>query len=87
MKDKFNIDMPTKVISSYKTSIQARAKKGPGKKRGRKPGQTAAALIAVVPVAPAKGGGISLDDIRAVKELANRLGADKLSELAAVLAR
>lgn len=86
MKDKFNIDMPTKVISSYKTSIQARAKKGPGKKRGRKPGQTAAALIAVVPVA-AKGGGISLDDIRAVKELANRLGADKLSELAAVLAR
>jgi hypothetical protein len=33
------------------------------------------------------GGGISLEDIRAVKQLADRIGADKLQELAAVLAR
>ena len=34
-----------------------------------------------------KDGGVSLDDIRAVKAVVDRLGADKVQELAAVLTK
>lgn len=83
LKKTFGIDMDPKVISSYKTSILSK-KKG---KKGRK--KTAAATetpqMAAAPVSHA--GGITIDDIRAVRELAYRIGADKVRQLAEVLAK
>lgn len=83
LKKTFGIDMDPKVISSYKTSILSK-KKG---KRGRKKMATSmgAPQVAVAPVA--RAGGITIDDIRAVRELANRIGADKVRQLAEVLAK
>ena len=39
------------------------------------------------PVAKATAGGVTLDDIAAVKALVQRMGADKVQQLAAVLAK
>lgn len=74
VKKKFDLDMETAVISSYKTSI---TKKEAGK----------SAIIRRPVAAPAAVGGISLDDIKAVKDLAERIGADNLQQLATVLAK
>jgi hypothetical protein len=75
LKKEFNIKMDPTVISTYKSSI---LRKGPIKKAG-KPGR---------PAAPAKSlsGNISFEDIRAVKALADRIGIEKLRQLADVLA-
>lgn len=83
LKRQFGIDMTTKLISVYKTTITSK-KTG---KRGRKKMATSAAgtQAAAAPVARAKG--ITIDDIRAVRELASRIGAEKLWELAEVLAK
>lgn len=84
LKKQFSIDMDTKVISSYKTSILSK-KKG---KKGKKVRGSQATTPQTSPAAPvSRSGGITLDDIRAVKELADRLGADKLRQLAEVLAK
>jgi hypothetical protein len=47
-------------------------------KRGRKGKKRAARVVA---------GSISIEDIQAVKQLADRLGAEKVAQLAAVLAK
>ena len=73
LETEFGIDMDTKMISSYKTSL-----KGAGKSAAiRKPGRPAAAPLAA--------DGIALDDIRQVKEVLDRVGAEKVRQLAAVL--
>jgi hypothetical protein len=72
--------MDNTLISTYKTTL---SKKAAGQSAvTRKPAAKPAA-----PAAPAPNSGITLEDIKAVKELADRLGADKVKELADVLAR
>lgn len=77
LKKQFNIKMDPTVISNYKSSI---LRQGSKKKMGRPKGQTA------VHSTRANGASISIEDILAVKELAEKLGADKLRQLAEVLA-
>jgi len=90
LKTKYNIDMDPAYISKYKSLVLSKG--GKGKRRGRKPKaeagavQEAAAPVAVVAVSVG-GGGITLDDIRAVKELTGRLGSDRVRELVGLLAR
>ena len=43
--------------------------------------------VRVRAAAPAANAGITVEDIRAIKELAERLGADKVKELTEVLGR
>lgn len=78
LKKQFKISMEPTVISSYKTSIFAKqrtGRKSPGRPAGR-------------PSASAKAAGqhISIEDIRAVKDLAERIGVERLRQLADVLA-
>jgi len=75
----YGIKMEPGVISTYKTSILKAGKKS-GNPKGPKPATSTAAPAGTQT-------GISLDDIRAVKHLAERLGAAKVQELAAVLAK
>jgi hypothetical protein len=79
VKEKHGIELPTSLISNYKHYIMGK-KKG---KRGRKPGPKPAVAAA----AANSKTGISLDDIAAVKALADRLGAEKVRQLAQVLAK
>jgi hypothetical protein len=69
--------------------VRAKAKKPRRRKPARRPAPAAAA--AHTPSAPApravSTGGISLEDIRAVKGLVERIGGDKLQELAGMLSR
>lgn len=83
LKKQFGIDMSTTVISSYKTTITSKKKGKKGKKKAAATTETPKASPAPV----SRAGGITLDDIRAVKELANRIGADKVRQLAEVLAK
>jgi len=64
------------MVSNYKSLILRKARRKKRKVTGE----------AKAPAA-ARAGGITMEDIQAVKELANRLGADKLRQLAEVLAK
>jgi len=79
LKSDFGITMSYDMASTYKS---AALKKKKGKKRGPKP----ATAIAATANGHAAGG-ISLEDITAVKALADRLGAEKVFQLAKVLAK
>jgi hypothetical protein len=80
VKDKYNFDMSTSMISNYKSHILNPEKTSVKSVRSRrkKAGRRRAA-------APA--GGIRMEDIQALKQLADRLGAEKVRQLAAVLAK
>ena len=52
---------------------------------GRKPGRKAAIVVAAA--SADRRGNISVADIQAVKTLTDKLGADKVRDLAAVLAK
>ena len=75
LKSEFGIDMDTKMISNYKTHLKAASKSAVT----RKPAEAAAAPMATE--------GISLDDIRAVKELLDKVGSEKVRQLAEVLGK
>lgn len=93
LKKTLNIAMTPSTISNYKSTIQKA-----GKKRGRPTKEVAASTNGSErhgrstngrrgrPKSTSSYGSISLDDIKAVKELAERIGADKLVQLAEVLA-
>ena len=83
LKKKYQISMDTTVISTYKGTI---LKKAAGGKPAKKPSPAAAKAVAATS-AVRTGGGISLDDIKAVKALTDRMGAEKVQQLAAVLAK
>jgi hypothetical protein len=83
LKKEFGINMTTTVISSYKTTITSK-RKG---KRGKKKMSAIAAESQAAPAPVSRAGGITVEDIRAVKELAKRIGADKVRQLAEVLAK
>jgi hypothetical protein len=80
VKDKHGIDMLRSLISNYKHHLLG--KSGGKKRRGRKPGRKPAAEAANV-----SKGGISIQDIEAVKAVVEKLGADKVRELARVLGK
>ena len=83
LKRKFGLDMNTKFISTYKGSIlREAAKKGMG---ARQPAATAPALAKASPKVADRNGGISVEDIRAVKALVDKLGCVAVKELAEVL--
>ena len=83
VKDNFNLKMSYDMASNYKgTALRQMGVKRKGKKRGRKPGATAAAAVNGHASAS-----ISIEDIQAVKALADRLGAEKVWQLAKVLAK
>ncbi|SRR5260370_38946148 len=73
LKSQLSIDMDLKMISGYKTYLKAAGKSA----AIRKPGRPAAAAVVA--------DGITLADVRAVKEVVNKIGADKVRSLAAVL--
>jgi hypothetical protein len=79
LKKQFRIKMDTSVISTYKGTI-LKARKKPGKPKGPKPSPAMAAPGTFTVE-------ISLDDIRAVKALADKIGAEKVQQLAGVLAK
>jgi hypothetical protein len=82
LKADFGITMSYDMASTYKS---AALKKKKGKKRGPKP---ATVVVAAVPTANGHAAGsISIEDITAVKALADRLGAEKVFQLAKVLAK
>lgn len=75
LKSRFGIEMETQNISNYKSSLKAAGKSA----IIRQPVEAA--------VEPMATGGISLDDIRAVKELLDKVGAEKVRQLAEVLGK
>jgi hypothetical protein len=75
IKTQFGIHMEPQHISNYKSTLKGAGKSALIRKPVRK----------LAPAAPA--GGISLDDIRAVKQVIDKIGADKVRQLAEVLAK
>ena len=72
-------------ISPEKVRAKSKKKR---KKRAAKPAAAPAAGTSQASAPrPAAGGGISLDDVRAVKGLVERIGAGKVQELAGMLSR
>ena len=80
IKEKFGIDIPTAIFSSYKSAIAKSAGKTPGK-RGRKP-RSVGAMAARS--AGAENNGVSL--ARDVKKLVDAHGAAAVKEMADVFA-
>jgi hypothetical protein len=85
LKRKFGLDMNTKFISTYKGTIL----RGAAKKGGvvRRTAATAPAPAKAALKVGAVNGAISVEDIRAVKELVGRIGAESVKELAGVLSQ
>ena len=73
IKTNFGVEMPTKVISVYKSKF---------KKKGR-PGRKPKALQATAETAskPAAQDGVTFKDLRTVKDITNRLGPARMREL------
>ena len=80
LKDHFGLEMNTNMISSYKSQLTG----GTGrrkKKRGRPAGTTSAAAATAEKPAPSHAGEVAWKDIRAVKDIAGRIGVKGLREL------
>jgi hypothetical protein len=75
LKSKFGITMDPAMISNYKSSLKSAGKTA----MSRKPGRPASTVSTT--------GGITLDDVRAVKEVVDKIGADKVRQLAEVLGK
>jgi len=72
LKEEFGIDMEPNMISNYKSTLKSTGKSALIQQpRGN--------------VGAGKAGGFSLEEIQAVKEVADRIGPDKLRKLAEVL--
>ena len=84
VKEEHGADMTLQTASTYKsTALKQLGLKGKrkGQKR-RKPGRKR-----TVAAPRTNGTGISIEDIQAVKQLCARMGAEKVGELAQVLAK
>ena len=83
LKSDFGVTMTTGMFSTYKSAILREMGKG---KKGRK----LAPKATEAPVANGRkvgaGGGITVDEIAAVKKLIDTIGAEKVQQLARVLA-
>jgi ABC-type phosphate/phosphonate transport system substrate-binding protein len=74
LKREFGINMEPNMISNYKSMIKSGGNKSALIRRPK----SAAGVRGA-------NGGFSLEEIQAVKEVADRIGADKVRQLAAVL--
>ena len=82
IKSNFQVKMEPTLISNYKSSLY---RKGAGRSRViRKPARAAAPSAAPSEAAPS---GFSIDEIQQVKQVVEKIGADKVQQLAKVLAR
>jgi hypothetical protein len=80
LKEKMGLDMSANMISSYKSSIRKKA--GLRSLRGRrKKGRAPAEAAPAERPAAHSGEGISIKDLRALKDLATRLGAGRFREV------
>jgi hypothetical protein len=77
IKSEFNVEMGPTLISNYKSHLFRKARKRRRKMRKQ------AAAAAPAPVA----GEFSIRDIQTVRQVVEQIGADKVQELAAVLAK
>ena len=78
LKEQMGLDMSANMISSYKSSIRKKA--GLRGRRGRR--KKAPETAEAIPAAPVPSGdGISIKDLRALKDLADRLGAGRFREV------
>ena len=75
----FGVEMPTKLISVYKSQLVK--KKG---KPGRKPKEAGA--VGEAAPKPVAQGGVTFKDMRLVKEISNRLGPARMRELVELVA-
>src|SRR5437016_3391211 len=75
LKKQFSIEMDTQNISNYKSTLKAKNRRAPKRQAVSKP------TVATAP------GGFSLEDIQAVKEVADRIGPEKVRQLADVLSK
>ena len=87
LKRKFRLDMTTQYISTYKSGVlkEAVRKSGIIRLPAATPPTPAPALSKASSPVAAMNGGISVEDIRDVKGLADRLGVDKVRALIDVL--
>jgi len=76
LKREFGINMEPNMISNYKSMI---------KSGGNKSGLIRRPRGGMAPAIRGANGGFSIEEIQAVKEVADRIGADKVRQLAAVL--
>jgi hypothetical protein len=81
IKQTHGVTLDRALAYNYKSMVTSKPAKA--KRRGRKPGRKLAAVASVARSA----GGIRLEDIQAVKALADRIGAEKVGQLAAVMAK
>jgi len=86
IKQDFGINLDRALAYKYKSLVSS--KPATGKRKGRKPGPKPKAVATAAAVANStKAVAISIEDIQAVKALADRIGAEKVSQLAKVLAK
>jgi hypothetical protein len=79
IRDKYGMEIAHNMISSYKSQLKSKPRRGgKGGRRGRPP--------ATPTVGKDFGGNVSLRDLQEVKTLAGRLGISKLRKLVEVLA-
>jgi hypothetical protein len=78
LRKRFLLEMSTDMISTYKGSI---LKKQAGEGREAQP----EAVVEATTTTETASGGISVEELRAVKEVVDRIGADKVKQLVDVL--
>jgi hypothetical protein len=83
IKQDFGINLDRALAYNYKSIVSSQKAPTSAKRRGRKPGRKPAAAASKARTTA----GITIDDIQAVKSLADRIGAEKVRELATVLAK
>lgn len=84
-KEEHGAELSADVASKYKSAVLKELRRN-GRKQGKKSKSGRKPAI-MVGGASGAGGGISLDDISAVKKLVDQLGAEKVGQLAQVLAK
>jgi hypothetical protein len=78
LREHYGLEMNTNMISSYKSQLTGGTGRR-GKKRGRP--AKATATVAAPRAMPAQAGEVPWRDIRAIKDIAGRLGVKGLREL------
>jgi hypothetical protein len=76
VKDRFGVEISTKVVSVYKAELG---------KRGRRRGKPKGKSVTVAPAPRAGHGEVTLTDLRAMRELSDRVGTRRLQELLELL--
>ncbi len=82
IKDNFGINLDRSLAYNYKSLVSSQTTGKASKPKGRKPGRKPAAVVN-----GSNAMAITVEDIQAVKALAHRIGAEKVSQLAKVLAK